>query len=154
MRRSRCGSSPRWRARIPCLSNPGRAKGRERFGCLEAAIPKAPRWGSGSSRDGTVRDLTCQVSARPPVLDAGKELFRALVQGEVSSLFHASLGSLRGRSQGLRIDIAIDPRRAESAALQTLPWEPSAGPRRRIFSASAGGPLSSVLWKPTVNGDR
>src|SRR5690242_19337336 len=61
-----------------------------------------------------------------PPLDEGndgKELFRALFREQVASLFHTSLGSLRARQQGLRIDIAINPQCPELAPLQTLPWE-------------------------------
>lgn len=68
-----------------------------------------------------------------PALDAGKELFRSLFRDEVASLFHASLGSLRGRHQGLRIDIAIDPRRDELAPLQKLPWEQLCRPETEDF---------------------
>jgi tetratricopeptide (TPR) repeat protein len=88
----------------------------------------------GSSPTGAIRDLVSQSHAsRPPALDAGKELFRSLFTGEVSSLFHACLGSLRGRSQGLRIDIAIDPRCADSAPLQQLPWELLCRPETEDF---------------------
>ena len=58
-----------------------------------------------------------------PPLDDGKELFRALFRDQVASLFHTSLGSLRTRQQGLRIDIAINPQSPELAPLQTLQWE-------------------------------
>jgi tetratricopeptide (TPR) repeat protein len=50
-------------------------------------------------------------------------LFRTLFRDEVASLFHTSLGSLRGRHHGLRINISINPRRPELAPFQTLPWE-------------------------------
>ena len=87
-----------------------------------------------SGRTGASRDLVPRSAARREApLDAGKELFRALFRDEVSSLFHACLGSLRGRTQGLRIDIAIDPRRAESAALQNLPWELLCRPETEDF---------------------
>ncbi len=87
-----------------------------------------------SGRTGASRDLVPRSAAlREAPLDAGKELFRALFRDEVSSLFHACLGSLRGRTQGLRIDIVIDPRRAESAALQKLPWELLCRPETEDF---------------------
>jgi tetratricopeptide (TPR) repeat protein len=69
----------------------------------------------------------------PPALDAGKELFQALFRDEVASLFHSSLASLRGRHQGLRINIAINPRRPELAPLQTLPWELLCRPETEDF---------------------
>lgn len=66
-------------------------------------------------------------------LDAGTELFRALFQDEVANLFHASLGSLRGQHQGLRINISIDPRRPELAPLQKLRWEMLCRPETEDF---------------------
>jgi tetratricopeptide (TPR) repeat protein len=87
-----------------------------------------------SGRTGVSRDLVPRSAApQEAPLDAGRELFRALFTGEVSSLFHACLGSLRGRTQGLRIDIAIDPRRAEAGALQKLPWELLCRPETEDF---------------------
>jgi tetratricopeptide (TPR) repeat protein len=86
-----------------------------------------PRQEAGAPGPDGARDVRRRIAAlqRPAArsLDAGKELFRALIKDEVASLFHASLGSLRGRQQGLRIDIAINPRLPESAGLQSLPWE-------------------------------
>src|SRR5436305_7540395 len=78
----------------------------------------------GPERAGEIRHMVIALpTPEAPALDAGKELFRALFRDEVASLFHASLGSLRGRHQGLRINIAINPRRLELAPLQKLPWE-------------------------------
>lgn len=79
----------------------------------------------GSGRSGESRDLGGARLSAPnaPPLDTGKELFRALFRDEVANLFHASLGNLQGRHQGLRINISIDPRRPELAPLQKLPWE-------------------------------
>jgi len=68
-----------------------------------------------------------------PARSAGQELFRALFRGEAASLFHASLGSLREPHQGLRINIAIDPRRPELAPLQKLPWERLCRPETEDF---------------------
>ncbi|MFY9823692.1 MAG: CHAT domain-containing protein [Thermoanaerobaculia bacterium] len=80
------------------------------------------------------RDLGAQRPSREATaLDAGKELFRALFRDEVANLFHASLGSLRGRDQGLRINISIDPRRAELAPLQKLSWELLCRPETEDF---------------------
>jgi tetratricopeptide (TPR) repeat protein len=70
---------------------------------------------------------------KAPALDAGKDLFRALFRDEAASLFHTSLGSLRGPHQGLRIDIAINPRLPESAPLQKLPWELLCRPETEDF---------------------
>src|SRR3954471_5110078 len=68
---------------------------------------------SGIDRAGEVRDLaTPRPILKAPALDTGKDLFRELFRDEVANLFHASLGSLRRKQQGLRINIAIDPRRA------------------------------------------
>jgi Tfp pilus assembly protein PilF len=66
-------------------------------------------------------------------LDAGKDLFRALVKDEAAGLFYASLGSLRGSHQGLRINIAINPRCREEAPLQRLPWELLCRPETEDF---------------------
>jgi Tfp pilus assembly protein PilF len=66
-------------------------------------------------------------------LDAGKDLFRALVKDEAAGLFYASLGSLRGPHQGLRINIAINPRCREEAPLQRLPWELLCRPETEDF---------------------
>jgi len=88
----------------------------------------------GLGRPGESRDLGARLSTRnAPPLDAGKELFRALFRDEVANLFHASLGSLRGRHQGLRINISIDPRRPELAPLQKLPWEMLCRPETEDF---------------------
>lgn len=76
-----------------------------------------------TNRGGTLRQLIPLTTSEVPALGDGQELFRALFRGEVASLFHASLGSLRGRQQGLRINLAINPRRPELAPLQMLPWE-------------------------------
>ncbi len=85
-------------------------------------------------RSGALRQLSVPLtSPEVPGLDEGKELFRALFRGEVASLFHASLGSLRGRQQGLRISIAINPRCPESAPLQKLPWEVLCRPETEDF---------------------
>ena len=91
---------------------------------------------SGAGPEAGGRDLApCLATPRAPALEAGKELFRALFRGEVANLFHASLGSLRGPSQGLRIEVAIDPRRPESARLQQLPWELLCRPETEDFLA-------------------
>lgn len=80
--------------------------------------------GAGPGRGDGIRDLSAPLSVpQEPARDAGKELFQALFQGEVAHLFHATLGSLRGRHQGLRIDLGINPRRPELAPLQRLSWE-------------------------------
>jgi tetratricopeptide (TPR) repeat protein len=90
--------------------------------------------GLGPDRAGEIRDLGTPHSTRKaPALDAGKELFRALFRDEVASLFHASLGSLRGQHQGLRINISINPRRPELAPLQKLPWELLCRPETEDF---------------------
>lgn len=67
--------------------------------------------------------VTFLPSIEMPALEIGKDLFRALFRGEVANLFHSSVGGLRGRLEGLRINIAIDPRRPELAPFQKLPWE-------------------------------
>jgi Flp pilus assembly protein TadD len=96
--------------------------------------PPWARANSGSDRAGETRDLATHLSTpKTPAIGTGKELFRALFRDEVSSLFHASLGSLRGRSQGLRIDISINPRHSESATLQKLPWELLCRPETEDF---------------------
>jgi len=66
-------------------------------------------------------------------LGAGKEIFRTLFRDEVAGLFHSSLGGLRGPHQGLRIDIAINPRCPEEAPLQRLPWELLCRPETEDF---------------------
>jgi Tfp pilus assembly protein PilF len=107
----------------------------EGTGLFQAAwIADAAESKPGSRGAGVVRDLASPSAARRALpLDAGKELFRALFRDEVSSLFHACVGSLRGRSQGLRIELAIDPRRPESAFLQSLPWELLCRPETEDF---------------------
>jgi tetratricopeptide (TPR) repeat protein len=88
-------------------------------------------WGD---REGETRDLVPPASTREAIaLAAGKELFRALFRGEVANLFHASLGSLGSRRQGLRINLSIDPRRPELALLQQLPWELLCRPETEDF---------------------
>ncbi len=97
-----------------------------------------PPWAGamyGPDRAGEARDLLTPLSTtlKAPALSTGKELFQALFRGEVANLFHASLGSLRGRHQGLRIDVSIDPRRPELAPLQKLPWELLCRPETEDF---------------------
>lgn len=53
----------------------------------------------------------------------GGELFEALFQGEVRSLFDASLDKVRASGRGLRLRLQLDVRRGELARLQELPWE-------------------------------
>jgi tetratricopeptide (TPR) repeat protein len=90
----------------------------------------------GAGRAAGSRDLTPRLAApQAPALETGKELFRALFRGEVANLLHASLGSLRGPSQGLRIEVAIDPRLPGSARLQKLPWELLCRPETEDFLA-------------------
>jgi tetratricopeptide (TPR) repeat protein len=99
-------------------------------------IGEAPYAGvePGPDRAGESRDVGPPRPAREtPALEVGKELFRSLFRDEIANLFHACLGSLRGRHQGLRVDVAIDPRRPESAALQTLPWELLCRPETEDF---------------------
>ena len=106
-------------------------EGRETF-----QLPRIgePSW-AAARRTGETRDLITPLSTRleAPALDVGKELFQALFRGEVANLFHASLGSLRGRHQGLRIDVSINPRRPELAPLQKLPWELLCRPETEDF---------------------
>ena len=93
-----------------------------------------PRTEPRPDRSGEIRHLV--TPSAPPgalALGAGKELFRALFRDEAASLFHSSLGSLRGRHQGLRINIAINPRLPESASLQKLPWELLCRPETEDF---------------------
>jgi tetratricopeptide (TPR) repeat protein len=90
--------------------------------------------GPGPDRAGESRDVAPSRPAREtPALDVGKELFRSLFRDEIANLFHTCLGGLRGRHQGLRIDVAIDPRRPESASLQKLPWELLCRPETEDF---------------------
>jgi tetratricopeptide (TPR) repeat protein len=91
------------------------------------ARPGSPR--TEGSRDLTVTRPVPEAS----VLDVGKGLFRALFTGEIASLFHASLGGLPGRQQGLRIHLSINPRHPESARLQQLPWELLCRPETEDF---------------------
>jgi Tfp pilus assembly protein PilF len=106
-------------------------EGRETF-----QLPRIgePSW-AAARRRGETRDLITPLSTtlEAPALDVGKELFRALFRGEIANLFHASLGSLRGRHQGLRIDVSIDPRRPELAPLQKSPWELLCRPETEDF---------------------
>lgn len=95
-----------------------------------------PAWAEDetwANRGGGFRQLIPHTTPRVPALGEGKELFRALFRDEVASLFHASLGSLRGRQQGLRINLAINPRCPELAPLQKLPWEMLCRPETEDF---------------------
>src|SRR5947199_2560052 len=80
-------------------------------GTLRVSRIDEPPWAGanpGPDRAGEIRHAAISLpTAEAPALNAGKELFRALFRDEVASLFHASLGSLRGRHQGLRINIAL-----------------------------------------------
>jgi len=96
--------------------------------------PSPAAAGPGKGRGGEVRDAAHSAATRQAVaLAAGKELFRALFRGEVAGLFHASLGSLGDPRQGLRICLAIDPRRPKSACLQQLSWELLCRPETEDF---------------------
>ncbi|HTG34080.1 MAG TPA: CHAT domain-containing protein [Thermoanaerobaculia bacterium] len=108
-------------------------EGRETFQLPRLGEP--PWAGARPGRTGEIRDLRVPLSTTPeaPALDTGKELFQALFRGEVANLFHSSLGSLRGRHQGLRIDVSINPRRPELAPLQKLPWELLCRPETEDF---------------------
>ena len=110
-------------------------EGREIFQLPRLGEPFREGVRPGLSRTGEIRDLRVRLSTNPeaPALDTGKELFQALFRGEVANLFHASLGSLRGRHQGLRIDVSINPRRPELAPLQKLPWELLCRPETEDF---------------------
>jgi tetratricopeptide (TPR) repeat protein len=88
----------------------------------------------GPKRTSAVRHMLPPLpTLEAPALDVGKELFRALVRGEVAGLFHSSLGGLREPNQGLRINIVINPRRPELAPLQKLPWELLCRPETEDF---------------------
>lgn len=63
----------------------------------------------------------------------GAALFRALFAGEIGNLFHASLGGLRDKQHGLRIQLEIDLRDRALAPLQDLPWELLYHPEKRDF---------------------
>ena len=109
-------------------------EGQGTFQVLRSGEPPWAGAESGPGRAGESRELDTPLSTREaPSLDTGKELFRALFREEVASLFHASLGSLRGQRQGLRIDISINPRRPELAPLQKLPWELLCRPETEDF---------------------
>ncbi len=98
------------------------------------ALPIGETPEPGPERAGESRDVaTPRALRKAPALEMGKELFRSLFREEAANLFHASLGSLRGQHQGLRIDIAINPRRPESASLQKLPWELLCRPETEDF---------------------
>jgi len=106
-------------------------------GTLQAPQSSETPWAEDATEPcwaGEMRDLCAPRSApEEPILDKGRELFRALFRDEVGNLFHSSLGSLRGRHQGLRINISINPRRPELAPLQALPWELLCRPETEDF---------------------
>src|SRR5215203_5223085 len=88
----------------------------------------------GEGQAGEIRDLiVCPSTPVSPALDAGKDLYRTLFKDEVASLFHSSLGGLRGQNRGLRINISINPRRPELAPFQKLPWELLCRPETEDF---------------------
>lgn len=90
--------------------------------------------------------LPRQSEPASPVLDAGKEIFRALFREEVAGLFHSSLGGLQGRQHGLRICVSIDPRCPDLAPLQKLPWELLCRPETEDFlSLSRSTPVVRSL---------
>ncbi len=85
----------------------------------------------GEGRAAGIQDSIARPSAQ--ALDVGKELYRTLFKDEVASLFHTTLGGLRGRNRGLRISISINPRRPELAPFQKLPWELLCRPETEDF---------------------
>ncbi|MGB2763528.1 MAG: CHAT domain-containing protein [Candidatus Aminicenantaceae bacterium] len=64
-----------------------------------------------------------QVKSTDELEDIGKELFKALFQGEILNAYNKSQGMVHERKRGLRIRIRIDPGIEEYAELINLPWE-------------------------------
>ncbi|NQT80160.1 MAG: CHAT domain-containing protein [Candidatus Aminicenantes bacterium] len=64
-----------------------------------------------------------QVKSTEKLEDIGKELFKALFQGEILNAYNKSQGMVYERKRGLRIRIRIDPGIEEYAELINLPWE-------------------------------
>jgi tetratricopeptide (TPR) repeat protein len=99
-------------------------EGQGNFSVSRVGGPPWTGFQPGPDEAGGTRDLAPSLPAsKVSALDVGKELFRALFRDEIANLFHASLGSLRGRNHGLRINISINPRQPELATFQELPWE-------------------------------
>ena len=75
------------------------------------------------TRDIIYRSTASGFDARPPV-EAGAELFRAVFQGQVRTLFDKSRGQLEmSPDLALRLKIKIDAGDEEAGALADLPWE-------------------------------
>jgi Tfp pilus assembly protein PilF len=72
------------------------------------------------------RHLTADDSGTPeqPPEAIGERLFAALFPGEILRLYEGSLDLLAAdEDAGLRIELALDPRNPDLAAVQALPWE-------------------------------
>ncbi|MFL6198603.1 MAG: CHAT domain-containing protein [Thermoanaerobaculia bacterium] len=79
--------------------------------------------GAGTSRSAVHRSAGPALDARPP-LEVGTELFRAVFQGQLRTLFDKSRGQLEmSPDLGLRLKIKIDPGDEDAGALADLPWE-------------------------------
>jgi DNA polymerase III delta prime subunit len=76
-------------------------------------------------RPETTRDfvLTGGIGAFYSPKDIGKTLFEHLFTGNCLSLYHRSIGMLRGSGMGLRIKLIINPEAPSLRALSRLPWE-------------------------------
>ncbi|MEA2558906.1 MAG: hypothetical protein QOH06_410 [Acidobacteriota bacterium] len=78
---------------------------------------------SGTTRGAVHRSIDPAFDARPP-LEVGTELFRAVFQGQVRTLFDKSRGQLEmSPDLRLRLKIKIDPGEEDAGALADLPWE-------------------------------
>jgi tetratricopeptide (TPR) repeat protein len=100
-------------------------------GSLYAVSVQSPQ---GEGQAAEIRELIARPSVpAAPALDVGKDLYRTLFKDEVANLFHSSLGGLRGRNRGLRINISINPRSPELAHFQKLPWELLCRPETEDF---------------------
>lgn len=104
-------------------------------GCsIHALTPK----GEGRARfdppaDGLLAGLPL---GRHDLQALGERLFESLFHGEVLRLYERSLGLLEADPEvGLRIELMMDPRDQEFAAVQALPWELLRQPGKPDFLA-------------------
>lgn len=71
------------------------------------------------------RALTTRRTAKAEVdpTEIGTQLFEAVFQDDVESLFQNSKGRVDATGDGLRIRLVIDPKEPELATISRLPWE-------------------------------
>jgi Tfp pilus assembly protein PilF len=106
---------------------------------LEAIVGTIPP--SWIALDGTAPD--------PSLESLGEQLFEAVFQGDILSLYKSSLDAGANTGTGLRIELTLNPRHPDLAVIQSLPWELLRQPGTPKFLAlNPGTPVTRFLKVP------